>query len=278
MNALLVAINAKYIHTNIAVRYLQKFAAPHLSEPPRILEMTINNRTDQILDEIFRHDPQVLLFSTYIWNVRMVQDLAREYRKIRPDVLIAAGGPEVSYESAAFLRENPAFRLSVTDQHSSATYELVANGEADLGIISDERYLKGVRTVPLFREKRLKAACIFSRSSGWQALRRNRSRAQGKEYPAYKRKRAQAKPRSRPWRTRGRALRLLTPPALAFSPWGSRKEYVDFLPTLSRRPLELVWDMLSCNRVNRSLQASVFRYRPYPYSKPWRYFYLKFLQ
>ncbi|MBQ1237137.1 MAG: LysR family transcriptional regulator [Oscillospiraceae bacterium] len=52
-----------------------------------------------------------------------------------------------------FLRENPAFRLSVTDQHSSATYELVANGEADLGIISDERYLKGVRTVPLFREK-----------------------------------------------------------------------------------------------------------------------------
>jgi len=111
MNALLVAINAKYIHTNIAVRYLQKFAAPHLSEPPRILEMTINNRTDQILDEIFRHDPQVLLFSTYIWNVRMVQDLAREYRKICPDVLIAAGGPEVSYESAAFLRENPAFDL-----------------------------------------------------------------------------------------------------------------------------------------------------------------------
>ena len=113
MNALLVAINAKYVHSNIAVRYLQKYTAPVLAEPVQILEATINNRTDFILDEIFRRDPQAIFFSAYIWNIRMVEDLAREYRKLRPDVLIGVGGPQVSYESAAFLRENPAFDLVI---------------------------------------------------------------------------------------------------------------------------------------------------------------------
>ena len=113
MNTLLVALNAKYIHSNIAVRYLQKYAAPSLSRPPKILELTINNRLDFILDEIFRRSPDILLFSTYIWNVDMVRHLAAEYRKLRPDALIGAGGPEVSYESEAFLRQNPAFDLIV---------------------------------------------------------------------------------------------------------------------------------------------------------------------
>ena len=53
MSTLLLALNAKYIHSNIAVRYLQKYAAPFLSQPPQILELTINNRMDFILDEIF---------------------------------------------------------------------------------------------------------------------------------------------------------------------------------------------------------------------------------
>ena len=90
MNTLLVALNAKYIHSNIAVRYLQKYAAPSLSRPPKILELTINNRLDFILDEIFRRSPDILLFSTYIWNVDMVRHLAAEYRKLRPDALIGA--------------------------------------------------------------------------------------------------------------------------------------------------------------------------------------------
>ena len=50
MRTLLLALNAKYIHSNIAVRYLQKYAAPFLRQPPQILELTINNRLDFILD------------------------------------------------------------------------------------------------------------------------------------------------------------------------------------------------------------------------------------
>ena len=110
MRTLLLALNAKYIHSNIAVRYLQKYAAPFLRQPPQILELTINNRLDFILDEIFRRSPDILLFSTYIWNVDMVRRLASEYRKLRPDALIGAGGPEVSYESEAFVAAESSLR------------------------------------------------------------------------------------------------------------------------------------------------------------------------
>ena len=132
MSTLLLALNAKYIHSNIAVRYLQKYAAPFLSQPPQILELTINNRMDFILDEIFRRSPDLLLFSTYIWNVDLVRRLAAEYRKLRPDALIGGGGPEVSYESEAFLRQNPAFDLIVRGEGEETVRHLLAARESGL--------------------------------------------------------------------------------------------------------------------------------------------------
>ena len=130
MRTLLLALNAKYIHSNIAVRYLQKYAAPFLRQPPQILELTINNRLDFILDEIFRRSPDILLFSTYIWNVDMVRRLASEYRKLRPDALIGAGGPEVSYESEAFLRQNPAFGLIIRGEGEQTVRQLLSAAES----------------------------------------------------------------------------------------------------------------------------------------------------
>lgn len=132
MSTLLLALNAKYIHSNIAVRYLQKYAAPFLSQPPQILELTINNRMDFILDEIFRRSPDLLLFSTYIWNVDLVRRLAAEYRKLQPDALIGGGGPEVSYESEAFLRQNPAFDLIVRGEGEETVRHLLAARESGL--------------------------------------------------------------------------------------------------------------------------------------------------
>ena len=130
MRTLLLALNAKYIHSNIAVRYLQKYAAPFLRQPPQILELTINNRLDFILDEIFRRSPDILLFSTYIWNVDMVRRLASEYRKLRPDALLGAGGPEVSYESEAFLRQNPAFGLIIRGEGEQTVRQLLSAAES----------------------------------------------------------------------------------------------------------------------------------------------------
>ncbi|MCI9406082.1 MAG: B12-binding domain-containing radical SAM protein [Oscillospiraceae bacterium] len=130
MNALLLALNAKYTHSNIAVRYLQKYAAPYLSQPPQILELTINNRLDFVLAEIFRRSPDLLFFSTYIWNVSMVRSLAVEYRKLCPHTIIGAGGPEVTYESESFLRQNPAFDLVIRGEGEETVRQLLAAEEA----------------------------------------------------------------------------------------------------------------------------------------------------
>ena len=107
MKVLLTALNSKYIHTNLAVRYLHEFAAER-GYQSEIAEYTINQHLPDILDELFRQQPNVLLLSCYIWNIEMMLDLADEYRRICPEVTILAGGPEVSYNSEQILQQNPA--------------------------------------------------------------------------------------------------------------------------------------------------------------------------
>lgn len=106
MKFLLTAINAKYIHSNLAVYSLRACAGKY-QEQVEIGEFTINNQKDYILEEIFKKKPDVLLFSCYIWNIDYVEEISKEYHKICPDVPIWVGGPEVSYEVETFLKEHP---------------------------------------------------------------------------------------------------------------------------------------------------------------------------
>ena len=106
MRILLTAVNAKYIHSNLAV-YSLKAAAGEYAEFVDIAEFTINNQADYILEEIYKRKPDVLMFSCYIWNISMIEEVIREYHKLCPQVPIWVGGPEVSFEVEAFLREHP---------------------------------------------------------------------------------------------------------------------------------------------------------------------------
>ena len=106
MNILLTAINAKYIHSNLAVFSLRACAGDY-RDYVQLAEYTINNQKDYILEELYKKKPDVLCFSCYIWNRDYVQEIAREFKKICPEVPIWVGGPEVSYEVEAFLQENP---------------------------------------------------------------------------------------------------------------------------------------------------------------------------
>ena len=67
MKILLTTLNSKFIHTNLAIRYLKEFVKDLL--PVDIREYTINNDLDYILKDIYRNNYDVVLFSTYIWNV-----------------------------------------------------------------------------------------------------------------------------------------------------------------------------------------------------------------
>ena len=107
MKILLAACNAKYIHSNPAVYDLRAFASEY-KEHILLGEYTINQTKDEILKEIYRSGAEVVCFSCYIWNVEMLRQLCPILKKIMPDCVIGFGGPEVSYESETFLRENPA--------------------------------------------------------------------------------------------------------------------------------------------------------------------------
>lgn len=105
-NILLAAVNAKYIHSNLAVYSLRSYAAEY-RDRIGLAEYTINNRMEQILQDIYKRRPKVLCFSCYIWNISMVCRVAEEFHKLCPQVPIWMGGPEVSYEVEAFMGTHP---------------------------------------------------------------------------------------------------------------------------------------------------------------------------
>lgn len=105
MKVLLVALNSKYIHSNLAVRYLRAFTKD-MDYEGKIREFSINDREERILKEIIYEKPDVVAFSTYIWNVTMVTELASLIKKVNKNIEIVYGGPEVSYDSREFLEEN----------------------------------------------------------------------------------------------------------------------------------------------------------------------------
>ena len=84
---LLTAINAKYIHSNLAVYSLRANAGEY-SDQVGIVEYTINHRKEEILQAIYRRSPEVVGFSCYIWNIRYVLDIAADLKAIHPEVII----------------------------------------------------------------------------------------------------------------------------------------------------------------------------------------------
>ena len=106
MKVLLAAVNAKYIHSNLAVHSLKAYARTY-TEEIEVAEYTINQTFDAILQDIYRRKPDLLGISCYLWNIEYVGQLLRELPKILPDTKIWLGGPEVSYDAKAVLEQYP---------------------------------------------------------------------------------------------------------------------------------------------------------------------------
>ncbi len=107
MKFLLAAINAKYIHSNPAIYSLRAYAGEELWPHIELAEYTINQPMQEILADIYRRNPDVIGFSCYIWNWRMVQELLAELPKVLLDTQIWLGGPEVSYDADKLLGRFP---------------------------------------------------------------------------------------------------------------------------------------------------------------------------
>lgn len=104
MRILLLAVNAKYIHSNLAVYSLRSYASRY-SEDIALKEYTINNQTDTIIKGIYMHRPQVLCISCYIWNISIVREIITEIGKLLPDTDIWLGGPEVTYQADKYIND-----------------------------------------------------------------------------------------------------------------------------------------------------------------------------
>ena len=127
MRFLLCGINAKYIHSNLAIFSLKAYADRKKIPGAEIIlkEYTINNYVEDILQDLYEEKADVVIFSCYIWNISFVRELAAELKKVSPAVKIWAGGPEVSYAANKFLMENPAFDLIMQGEGEKVFSELI---------------------------------------------------------------------------------------------------------------------------------------------------------
>lgn len=107
----LIGINSRFNHTNLAIRYLTEYAKKNcelekLNVDVSFQEYTINQNFLEILNSIKKTNADVVLFSVYIWNVELSFKIISEIKKIMPSILIGCGGPEVSYVAEKILQEN----------------------------------------------------------------------------------------------------------------------------------------------------------------------------
>lgn len=125
MKILLVAVNAKYIHSNPAVYSLRAFAGEFRSSV-EIAEFTINQYPDEILREIYLRKPEIAAFSCYIWNVEIIEQVIGELQKVLPEVQIWVGGPEVTYDAEGFLQKHPGVNGVMMGEGEETFRELAA--------------------------------------------------------------------------------------------------------------------------------------------------------
>ncbi|GAA0746150.1 B12-binding domain-containing radical SAM protein [Clostridium oceanicum] len=106
MKVVLAAVNSKFIHSNLAVRYL-KYYTKDLEYDSIIKEYTINDRKENILESLVCEKADIICFSCYIWNIEYVKAIATLVKLVNPSIKILYGGPEVTYDSKDFLTNTP---------------------------------------------------------------------------------------------------------------------------------------------------------------------------
>jgi anaerobic magnesium-protoporphyrin IX monomethyl ester cyclase len=94
MRTLLTTLNAKYIHTNLAIRLLYDLNKEF--EGLEWKEFTIKENRDDVA--AFCADFEIIAFSCYIWNINQTLDVCQRIKLLNPNAKILLGGPEVSYE------------------------------------------------------------------------------------------------------------------------------------------------------------------------------------
>lgn len=159
MKFLLTAINAKFIHSNPAIYSLRACVGEKLQPYVELAEFTINESLESILEGIWKRQPEVIGFSCYIWNWKLIREILTELPKILPDTEIWLGGPEVTYDGPELLKEFP-----------QVTGIMVGEGEVTFREVL-EQYLRETETAGKSVEERFGQIPGLCLASGYTAPR-----------------------------------------------------------------------------------------------------------
>lgn len=128
-SVILCGLNARYVHTNLALRDLAAYVRLHWQDAPpiEICEWTINDQEMQILQRLYRKQASVYAFSCYIWNITLIRRLSRDLKKLLPEALIVWGGPEAGFAASRWLESDPAVDLIIRGEGEAAWLKLLQN-------------------------------------------------------------------------------------------------------------------------------------------------------
>lgn len=142
MKVVLSTLNAKYIHTSLALRCLKAYSERDFDIT--IAEYTIKDPAMNIVADLFAHDPDVIGFSCYIWNIEETITVIDMLRKIKPELRILLGGPEVSYDTAQWLERLPQVDYIVVGEGEETFHHLLTelSGSSKLHMVFGLAYRK----------------------------------------------------------------------------------------------------------------------------------------
>ncbi|WP_404358476.1 B12-binding domain-containing radical SAM protein [Cytobacillus firmus] len=123
MKVIASTLNAKYIHTNIAIRYLKAYAQPDFDV--ELAEYTIKDPVMNIVTDLIRKKPDVIGFSCYIWNIEETIKVIKMIKKIDPSIQIVVGGPEVTYDVADWMNNIQEFDYIVIGEGEETFKQLL---------------------------------------------------------------------------------------------------------------------------------------------------------
>ncbi|WP_280769327.1 B12-binding domain-containing radical SAM protein [Salipaludibacillus daqingensis] len=111
MNIVVTTLNAKYIHTCLALRLLKAYAQPEFNID--MCEFTIKDPEMNVVSDLYMRKPDVIGFSCYIWNIDKTLQIVKMLKKVLPKTTLLLGGPEVSFDSRYWMEKHPEIDLIV---------------------------------------------------------------------------------------------------------------------------------------------------------------------
>lgn len=132
MKAVLSTLNAKFIHTALALRLLKAYSGREFDV--EMAEYTIKDGAIGIVSDLYSRRPDVIGFSCYIWNIEQTIPILEMLKKVLPQVKIVLGGPEVSHDTKYWMERIPQVDFIVVGEGEETFHHLLSE------IDSHQRY------------------------------------------------------------------------------------------------------------------------------------------